>query len=170
MLRRRPLSIFSFCVRGLSYYGLWGALSLRIQREAVTTWVTSSQTTAPPLSVVLVTWTPPSPGFIKLNVDASWEASLGSGFVGVVARNNAGGFLGAGRYSVKAQSVAMAEALAVKIGCELGHQLGWHSVVLEPDSSKTILALRDSPSKGRWEAFPLLQQCIRLGDSFHVCC
>ncbi|KAB2602833.1 ribonuclease H protein [Pyrus ussuriensis x Pyrus communis] len=64
------------------------------------TQVTISRTTAPPLSVVLVTWTPPSPGFIKLNVDASWEASLGLGFVGVVAQNNAGGFLGAGRYSL----------------------------------------------------------------------
>ncbi|XP_048426149.1 uncharacterized protein LOC125470725 [Pyrus x bretschneideri] len=97
--------------------------------------VTGSRTTAPPLPVVAVTWTPPSPGFIKLNVDVSWEALFGSSFVGVVARNNAGGFLGAGRYSVKAQSVAMAEALAVKIGCELGHQLGWHFVVLEFDSS-----------------------------------
>ena len=78
----------------------------------------------------------------------------------VVARNKVEIFLGVGRYQVKAWSVAMAEAVAVKFGCEFGHQLGWHSVVIESDSSVTVSGLRQWPSQGRWEAFPLLQQCL----------
>lgn len=71
--------------------------------------------------VIPVTWTPPNLEVIKINVEASWEANSSLGFVGVVERNHDGHFLGAGRYLVKVESVAMAKALAIRHGCELGH-------------------------------------------------
>lgn len=115
-------------------------------------------------------WSPPNPGFIKINVDASWKVNWGLGFAGVVARDKGGNFLGACRYGVKAGSVDMVEALAIKHDCEMGHMMGWNSVIIKSDSSEAISCLQDSPSKGRWEAFPVLMKCIILGKSFHNCC
>ncbi|KAB2632571.1 ribonuclease H protein [Pyrus ussuriensis x Pyrus communis] len=54
--------------------------------------------------VIPVTWTPPNLGFIKINVEASWEANSSSGFARVVERNHDGHFLGAGTYPVKVGS------------------------------------------------------------------
>lgn len=71
--------------------------------------------------VIPVTWTPPNLRVIKINVEASWEANSSSGFARVVARDHDGHFLGAGKYPVKAGSVAMVEVLAIRHGCELGH-------------------------------------------------
>lgn len=65
-------------------------------------------------------------------------------------------FLGAGRYPVKARSVAMAAVLAIKHGCKLRHQLGWNSLIIEFDSFDAISCLPDSLLKGRWDAFPIL--------------
>ncbi|XP_068319813.1 uncharacterized protein [Pyrus communis] len=42
-------------------------------------------------------WFPLSPDFVKINVDASWGPSDGQGFMGVVARDEDGMFLAAGR-------------------------------------------------------------------------
>lgn len=100
-----------------------------------------------PMPITLVTnntarWTPPSPGFIKINVDASWVASMCSGFAGVVTRDEEGNFLVACRYCMKATSVAMAEALAIMHGCELGIHMGWIQLSLSSTPRNQFLASR----------------------------
>ncbi|KAM2473876.1 hypothetical protein PS1_006655 [Malus domestica] len=61
------------------------------------------------------------PGVYQAKRGRWLEGDPGSSFARVVARNEAGTFLGAGRYRVQAMSVVMAKALAVKLGCEFGH-------------------------------------------------
>ncbi|KAM1498581.1 hypothetical protein ACFX10_021399 [Malus domestica] len=85
-----------------------------------------------------VQWSPPCVGFIKINVDASWLRSGAPGFVGVVARDDEGRFMAAIRRRVTASSVAVAEALAVLHGCELGRSMGWNFVIVESDSQESI--------------------------------
>ncbi|KAM1621464.1 hypothetical protein ACFX1S_020139 [Malus domestica] len=89
---------------------------------------------SPRIGEVEVRWVPPNPGTIKINVDASWVASSGMGYIGVVARNNEGCFLVACGYRIMANSVAMADALAILHGCELGARKGWDSIIVESDS------------------------------------
>lgn len=91
------------------------------------------------------------------------------GFAGMVAWDEGGNFLGACNYGAKVGSVDMAEALAINHDYEMGHIMGWNYVIIESDSSEAISCLRDSPSKGKWEVFPVLMKCIRLGESFQDC-
>ena len=55
-----------------------------------------------PVSVLedATSWSPPCSNFVKINVEASWLRSSGTGFVGVVARDALGGFLAAVRYPI----------------------------------------------------------------------
>ena len=70
-------------------------------------------------------WSPPCPGFVKINVDASWvSGGGGGGFAAVVARDDEGKFLAVCRYGLKANCVASAEALAILFGCNLGISCG----------------------------------------------
>ena len=113
-------------------------------------------------------WNPPCPGLIKINVDASWCRDEG-GFKGVVARDEMGQFLAAGRYSGKATNVAMMEALAILHGCRLGKTQGWSSIIIESDSLESISCLKDTTLRGSWDAFPILQKCYRMGQVFLDC-
>lgn len=72
---------------------------------------------------------------------------MASGFVGVVAQDSEGKFLAICRYNVKATSVAMAEALAILHGCELGISQGWSLVIIESDSSESISCLKNMLTK-----------------------
>lgn len=71
-----------------------------------------------------------------------------AGFAGVVARKSDGSFLAACRYRITATSAALAEAKAILHGCELGIFRGWHSVIIESDSSDSIAGLRNTPALG----------------------
>ncbi|XP_050145591.1 uncharacterized protein LOC126621231 [Malus sylvestris] len=71
-----------------------------------------------------VSWSPPGAGFIKINVDASWNARECVGFVGVVARDDYGRFVAACRKNISALSVALAEAKAILHGVSLGRSMG----------------------------------------------
>ncbi|CAN6708876.1 unnamed protein product [Malus baccata var. baccata] len=116
-----------------------------------------------------VQWSPPNPGVIKINMDASWEARTGVGFTGVVARDEHGRFLAASRHKIKATGATMAEALAIMHGCNLGVCNGWNSICVESDSFDAISCLRDPAKKGNWDAFPILRKCFRLGRAFQAC-
>ncbi|CAN6570698.1 unnamed protein product [Malus baccata var. baccata] len=70
------------------------------------------------------------------------------------------------RYSLYASSVAVAEALAILRGCELGIFLGFNSVIIESDSLESISCLRDVLANGSWETFPALIKSKKLGESF----
>ncbi|CAN6707714.1 unnamed protein product [Malus baccata var. baccata] len=124
---------------------------------------------SPRIGEVEVRWAPPNPGTIKINVDASWVASSGMGYTGAVARNSEGGFMAACRYRIRANSVAMAEALAILHGCELGATKGWDSIMVESDSLESISCLRDLARKGSWETFPILRKCSRMESVFQDC-
>ncbi|CAN6570663.1 unnamed protein product [Malus baccata var. baccata] len=102
--------------------------------------------------------------------DVQWSPPcVAPGFVGVVARDDAGRFVAAIRRRVTASSVAVAEALAVLHGCELGRSMGWNFVIVESDSQESISCIRDSDTRGSWEAFPILARCKRMGEAFNDC-
>ncbi|CAN6697103.1 unnamed protein product [Malus baccata var. baccata] len=116
-----------------------------------------------------VSWSPPGSGFIKINVDASWNARECVGFVRVVARDDHGSFLAAYRKKISASSVAMAEAKAILHGCSLGRYMGWNDIIIESDSLDSVSCLQDLNSMGSWDAFPLLTKCTSLGKAFQDC-
>ncbi|KAM1776455.1 hypothetical protein ACFX15_042380 [Malus domestica] len=116
-----------------------------------------------------VRWSPPPLHFFKVNVDASWNSSSLSGFVGVVIRAEGGTFVAARRESISASSVASAEAFALVKSCELAAELGLGCIIVESDYKNSISALSSSLVTGRWEAFPTLAVAKRFGESFQDC-
>lgn len=119
--------------------------------------------------VPVVRWSSPTFSFIKINVDASWNALIGYGIVGTVVRNAEGKFMVAARYMIKAWSAAQAKALAFLHGCQRGISLGHKLVIMESDSLESISSLRDSLENGSWEAYATLAKVKRLGKSFQDC-
>lgn len=116
-----------------------------------------------------VQWTPPCLEFIKINVDASWMPNLRSGFAGVVTRDTEGSFMVACRYMINANNAAMMEAKVILHRYEVGISRGWTFMIIESDLSNSIAGLRNMPTLGSWEAFPILMKCKRLGDTFQAC-
>ncbi|KAM1753124.1 hypothetical protein ACFX1T_005586 [Malus domestica] len=114
-------------------------------------------------------WTAPTSPFIKLIVDASWNALSGSSYAGMMVLNADGKFLAATRFSIKANHIAQAEALAHLHGCQLGISLGFRFVILESDSLESISCLGESLENGSWEAYPTLAKVKWLGDFFQDC-
>ncbi|XP_070677505.1 uncharacterized protein [Malus domestica] len=114
-------------------------------------------------------WSPPPSPFLKINVDASWSCSSLSGFVGVVVRDAFGQFKAAARYAISSPSVAVAEALALLRGCELGSSLGFQSVIMESDSRESIDWLSGVGDNGSWEAFPVLTRVKVVSAAFQSC-
>ncbi|CAN6563499.1 unnamed protein product [Malus baccata var. baccata] len=117
----------------------------------------------------VIRWCPPSPSFVKINVDASWSHSSRVGFAGVIARQDDGGFLAAVRSSISAPSSLVAESFAILRGCELGVSMGFNSIIIESDSLQAISCLNGSLENGSWEAFPILARAVRLGSAFQNC-
>lgn len=106
----------------------------------------------------LVQWSPPCSLFTKLNVDASWAAATGNGYIGVIARNDEGQFLAARKLMIKALSIAVTEALPILCSCKLASSLGLEMIIVESDSKENISCLLNASSAGSWETFPNLGQ------------
>ncbi|XP_068329845.1 uncharacterized protein [Pyrus communis] len=114
-------------------------------------------------------WGPPCSPFMKVNVDASWEAHSKGGFAGVVIRDHEGKFVAAKRGRIGAPSVAVAEAAAILLGCELAFELELDCIIVESDSRENIHCLTQDISRGSWEAFPDISKALRIGGNFQDC-
>ncbi|KAB2636447.1 hypothetical protein D8674_026981 [Pyrus ussuriensis x Pyrus communis] len=93
-------------------------------------------------------WFPPSPFFMKLNVDASWVATSKCGYAGIVVRNHEGNFVAAKRVQICAPNVAAAEASTILLGCDLASSLGLDRIIVEFDSKENIYNLVNASSSG----------------------
>lgn len=70
-------------------------------------------------------WKKPSEGFLVINVDASYNAAMGSGSTGAVIRDATGGFIAAAHsYIPQVVDAAMPEAFALRDGLLLAQQIG----------------------------------------------
>ncbi|CAN6556372.1 unnamed protein product [Malus baccata var. baccata] len=105
----------------------------------------------------------------KANLYKSWFKMSCLGFVGVVLRDTEAHFIAAARYHIRALCAAVAEALALLRGCELGAALGFSEVILESDFSEAISCLSNSMENGSWEASPTLERVKLLGEDFQNC-
>lgn len=88
-------------------------------------------------------WQTPEEGWVKVNIDAAFDATTGSGSGGVVIHDHKGSVLaGAARWFDHVSDALTAEALAAKEGLELAMEMGYEKVILEVDCSnlKALLA------------------------------
>jgi hypothetical protein len=86
-------------------------------------------------------WSKPKPRVLKINVDASFHVEQHAGAIGAILRDYEGSFVAARCIPLPhVPSVAMLEALAMKLGLQLAMEIGCNRLIAESDSSETIEA------------------------------
>ncbi|KAB2615215.1 S2-RNase [Pyrus ussuriensis x Pyrus communis] len=81
-------------------------------------------------------WSPPDWSLFKVNVDASWNATMKKGNIAMVIRDSNGKFVAARKSCISASSVQVAEAKAILEGCMLAKNLELDKFVMESDSKE----------------------------------
>lgn len=100
----------------------------------------------------ILSWKPPPPDFIKLNMDASFHANSGRGGWGVIARDSDGGVVFAATGALYNQGSALhAETEAFLQAIRIAEQYGMGHVIFETD----CLALQQALSSASQDRGPL---------------
>ncbi|OMO95972.1 reverse transcriptase [Corchorus olitorius] len=96
-------------------------------------------------------WRPPQRGFIKLNCDAAFDSSSGDTGIAVVCRDHNGELVDGASFFTQANSVDVAEALAVRLATRLACRRGWRNVIFESDNKDLVGRLCSTSKKDRWD-------------------
>lgn len=107
-----------------------------------------SSATQPPKKLSSKTWSPPSFGCIKLNVDTVTESS-GSALA-VVARNHLGEVLSIWAKKHHSSSLAIAEAESLYWAMNLVVKQGWKSMIFEGDAKNCFDPLINPDLSPEW--------------------
>ncbi|RYR36406.1 hypothetical protein Ahy_A09g041364 [Arachis hypogaea] len=102
-----------------------------------------------------VRWRPPPADWIKANVDASFKKNTGKGAIAVVYRDNRGKILLGFTGLIQANSVTVAEALAIRQALIIANNLFMEKVLIESDNLKIIQAIKSKSPIG--EALAIIQ-------------
>ena len=103
-------------------------------------------------------WSKPSMGFVKLNVDASFDHDQLRGTTGAVIRDDRGNFIVGGNNKIECCLDALtAEALALRFGLYLAHKTGCNHAIINSDNMEVI----DTMKNGGHSAGPA-QQFLRI--------
>ncbi|KAI4965825.1 hypothetical protein ZWY2020_048079 [Hordeum vulgare] len=89
-------------------------------------------------------WSCPPRGFVKLNVDASFEHDNLKGMMGAVLRDDKGRFIAGGNWKIDyCVDVVTAEVLALKFGLTLAHRAGCNRLIINSDNLEVIETMPD---------------------------
>lgn len=118
------------------------------------------------LSILVPThWSPPSPNWIKINVDAHIPNGMDRG-LGVVCRDDQGNLVAAGVRRVNATwSTAVSELAAAVYGVEVACRLGFTHIHLEGDNTTVFKNISKQPA-GLSPFYVLLDRLKYLLNSF----
>nr|CAB3465051.1 unnamed protein product [Digitaria exilis] len=127
-----------------------------------------------PSRVVLVRWTPPPPGWFKINFDASvYNDGSGRASIGGAIRDCVGRIVLAFAERTEHSTVGIVEARAMIRGLRLALELGLHRVVVEGDDLVLAQLLRGEETQTRipvalQEEIVGLLRCFSGSDVRHV--
>ncbi|GMI97004.1 hypothetical protein like AT4G29090 [Hibiscus trionum] len=164
----------------ITLYALWFARNkfvfegIAMKTEEIITYVRGycldlcalKSSLAPANATSSVCWSPPSPPFVKINVDARFNATTKSAQVGVLIRDSEGLILGAKAAKLNHTSSSFAtEAEAVVHGVRLALDLGFRNAVVEGDALSIIKKLH-AAGEDRSEVSALVWSALHLAKSF----
>ncbi|KAK8494734.1 hypothetical protein V6N12_076186 [Hibiscus sabdariffa] len=98
--------------------------------------------------VTYLQWTPPAPGWVCLNADASFSPTTGIGTVGGVLRSSSSTWISGYQKCVGVVSILQAELWSVFVGLQVARSSGVDRLLVQSDSSHAIQLLIDSPQQG----------------------
>ena len=83
-------------------------------------------------------------GFVKLNVDASFDHGLLKGTAGVVLRDDKGTFIVGGNWKIDCcADVLTAEAMALRFGLILAQKAGCNCLIINSDNMEVIGTMKN---------------------------
>jgi hypothetical protein len=112
-------------------------------------------------------WCPPSPGSIKLNVDAAILPT--SARIAVIARDEGGLLIKAWAKSVVTSDPLIAEATAIHWAILLAKSESWSNILIESDSKVCIDALVADPKHVDWSISVICDNIKHLAREFSFC-
>jgi hypothetical protein len=84
-------------------------------------------------------WLCPKEGSIKINVDAAYDAELGKGCMGAIARDRKGKFMAASCKDIHfVADPFMAKAYTLRDGLSLAHFLGGNKIIIQSNNMQVI--------------------------------
>ncbi|XP_020420319.1 uncharacterized protein LOC109949327 [Prunus persica] len=117
----------------------------------------NSVTSRSPSIGEVCSWEPPPMGFVKVNIDGSWQSNGRKVGVGVVIRNSVGEFLGGLAASRVGHSALEVEAEAAVMGLELAANLGYSDVYVESDSKTLVDGINEDIRNRAWTIRPSIE-------------
>ncbi|CAL1391272.1 unnamed protein product [Linum trigynum] len=93
--------------------------------------------------MVDISWTPPSRGWVKLNLDGASNGNPGLAGAGGVLRDEAGQWISGFVAKIGEASAVLAELWAFYYGLELAWKAGCRTVMIESDSQLAIHLIHD---------------------------
>ena len=123
---------------------------------------------SPKASIKRGGWSNPPTGFVKLNVDASFDHDLLRGTIGAVLRDDKGRFIGGGNGKIDwCADVLMAEALALKFGLSLAQRTGCNRIIINSDNMEVIETMNEG-GRSSGAAAAIFDDCFHLACDFPI--
>lgn len=110
-------------------------------------------------------WLRPLQDYVKINVDASFDADTLKGTTGAVIRDSKGGFIAAANSKIDVVFDALsAEAYAIKHGLSLAQTVGCNRIIISSDCLEAVRAMVEGDYMG--PAYAIFKDCYQLVTDF----
>ncbi|XP_026400419.1 uncharacterized protein LOC113296326 [Papaver somniferum] len=109
-----------------------------------------------------ISWQPPPPAFLKINIDASFHPNFNLAEIGILIRDHAGRFVASKGALKRTHNAFQAEAWALVEGMNLAMSHGWHQVIFESDNLNMCRFVQQQHHPPPWRNLPLLKSCINM--------
>ena len=121
---------------------------------------------SPEASMKKVVWSCPPRGFVKLNVDASFDHDLLRCSMGTILRDDKGRFIAGGNQKIDfCADVLMAEALALKCGLTPAQRAGCNRLVINSDNMEVTETMNDG-GQSAGAAAAIFDDCYHYACDF----
>ncbi|KAJ1414196.1 Ribonuclease H-like superfamily [Sesbania bispinosa] len=114
-----------------------------------------------------IVWKPPRQGVVKINSDASFDASKWKGTGACLARNSKGDIDFGLAFPILASNALIVEALALREAISLARNIRVSNIVVESDSKVLVQACRREKSLG--EIKMIVNDIIQIKGHFESC-
>ncbi|RYR10180.1 hypothetical protein Ahy_B05g078655 [Arachis hypogaea] len=114
-----------------------------------------------------ITWKPPPLNWVKINVDAAYNKSNGSGAISAAVRDHRGKLIIGSAVRIKASSALAAEAMAVRNALIISKNMQMERVIIETDSLTLTQTVKSKGNIG--EIQPILQDINLLMENSDNC-
>ncbi|GMJ12482.1 hypothetical protein like AT2G02650 [Hibiscus trionum] len=110
-------------------------------------------------------WTPPNPGFLKVNCDASFDPNIGVDSGDVIFRDETRSFINGKLFSFSSRNASCAEALALRFVITSDVDSSFSHVVFESDNLGVIGRI-NSKTLSAWESAAIEQDILCIATPF----